>query len=49
MTDEEDAIEAKIGSHAPDFSLTSTNGNEIRLSEFRGRKNVILFFVREFN
>ena len=49
MTDEEDTIEAKIGSHAPDFHLPSTNGNEIRLSEFRGRKNVILFFVREFN
>ena len=48
MTDE-DTIETKIGSHAPDFKLPSTDGSEIRLSDFRGKKNVILFFVREFN
>ena len=49
MTEEIDTIEAKIGSHAPDFNLLSTDGNKIRLSDFRGRKNVVLFFVREFN
>ncbi len=43
-----DTIEAKIGSHAPGFRLPSTNGGEIALSDFRGRKNVVLFFVREF-
>jgi peroxiredoxin len=48
MTDE-DTIEAKIGSYAPDFRLASTNGSEIGLSDFRHRKNVVLFFVREFN
>lgn len=46
---DEDTIEAKIGSHAPDFHLLSTSGNKIGLSDFRGKKNVILFFVREFN
>ncbi len=45
----EDTFDAKIGSHAPDFRLPSTNGSEIELSDFRGRKNVVLFFVREFN
>ncbi len=45
---DEDTIEAKIGSHAPDFRLPSTNGSEIALSDFRGKKNVVLFFVREF-
>ncbi|MBI1793598.1 MAG: redoxin domain-containing protein [Chloroflexi bacterium] len=44
-----DTIESKIGSHAPDFRLPATSGNEIGLSDFRGRKNVVLFFVREFN
>ncbi len=43
-----DTIEAKIGSRAPDFRLPSTNGSEISLSDFRGKKNVVLFFVREF-
>ena len=44
----EDPIEAKIGSLAPDFRLTATNETEITLSDFRGKVNVILFFVREF-
>jgi peroxiredoxin len=44
----EDSIEAKIGSFAPDFKLLATNGVEIALSDFRGKNNVILFFVREF-
>jgi peroxiredoxin Q/BCP len=43
-----DVVEAKIGSRAPDFRLPSTDGSEIALSDFRGRKNVVLFFVREF-
>ncbi|MCQ3935900.1 MAG: hypothetical protein DPW18_02515 [Chloroflexi bacterium] len=42
-----DTIEAKIGSLAPDFTLTATNGREISLSDFRGKTNVIVFFIRE--
>ena len=42
-----DSIEAKIGSLAPDFHLRATNGQEIALSDFRGKKNVIVFFIRE--
>ncbi len=45
---ETDSIDAKIGSHAPDFRLPSTGGGEIALSDFRGKSNVVLFFVREF-
>lgn len=33
---------------APDFALTDTNGDEIRLSDFRGKKFVILSFLRGF-
>lgn len=47
--DEQDTIEAKIGSHAPDFNLTAHTGEQVRLSDFRGKKNVVLFFVREFD
>jgi len=46
---ESDIIEAKIGTHAPDFRLPTTNGHEIALSDFRQKSNVVLFFVREFN
>jgi peroxiredoxin len=42
-----DSIDAKIGSFAPVFKLHATNGQEIALSDFRGRSNVILFFIRE--
>ncbi len=42
-----DTIEAKIGSLAPDFKLIATNGQEIALSDFRGKSNVIVFFIRE--
>jgi peroxiredoxin len=42
-----DSIDAKIGSFAPDFKLQATHGQEIALSDFRGKKNVIVFFIRE--
>lgn len=44
----EESMDAKIGSVAPDFKLIASNDQEIRLSDFRGEKNVVLFFVREF-
>jgi len=33
-----------VGDLAPDFSLPDQNGKEVRLSEFRGSKNVVLAF-----
>jgi peroxiredoxin len=42
-----DSIDAKVGSIAPDFKLHATNGQEISLSDFRGKSNVIVFFIRE--
>lgn len=44
-----DTIEAKIGSIAPNFKLTATNGKEISLSDFRDKSNVVMFFIRETN
>jgi len=39
----------KVGDAAPDFSLTDTNGKEVKLSDFRGKKNVVLaFYVLAF-
>jgi peroxiredoxin Q/BCP len=34
----------KIGDHAPDFRLPAIKGGEISLADFRGKKNVVLFF-----
>ena len=34
----------KPGDEAPDFELRSHRGGTVRLSEFRGRKNVVLAF-----
>jgi cytochrome oxidase Cu insertion factor (SCO1/SenC/PrrC family) len=39
----------KVGDTAPDFTLTDTAGKPVKLSEFRGKKNVILaFYVLAF-
>jgi cytochrome oxidase Cu insertion factor (SCO1/SenC/PrrC family) len=39
----------KVGDRAPDFSLTDTEGQTVRLSDFRGKKNVVLaFYVLAF-
>ncbi|MBI4381370.1 MAG: redoxin domain-containing protein [candidate division NC10 bacterium] len=39
----------EVGEKAPDFELPSTMGGKIRLSDFAGRKNVILeFHVLDF-
>jgi cytochrome oxidase Cu insertion factor (SCO1/SenC/PrrC family) len=39
----------KIGDQAPDFALTDTAGQPIKLSDFRGKKNVVLaFYVLAF-
>jgi cytochrome oxidase Cu insertion factor (SCO1/SenC/PrrC family) len=39
----------KVGDRAPDFTLTDTNGQQIKLSDFRGKKNVVLaFYVMAF-
>ena len=39
----------KVGMPAPDFSLTDTNGQAVKLSDFRGKKKVVLaFYVLAF-
>ena len=39
----------KVGDRAPDFTLTDTDGQQVKLSDFRGQKNVVLaFYVLAF-
>lgn len=39
----------KVGEAAPEFALTDTTGKEVKLSDFRGKKNVVLaFYVLAF-
>ena len=34
----------KVGDMAPDFTLRDQNRKEVKLSDFRGKKNVVLAF-----
>lgn len=38
-------LKVKVGDLAPDFTLPSVAGSDITLSQFRGKKNVVLSFV----
>ena len=38
-----------VGEQAPDFELKDQHGTPVRLSEFRGKKNVVLFYPLAFS
>jgi peroxiredoxin len=35
-----------IDARAPDFALSDVKGKQVRLSDYRGEKNVVLIFNR---
>jgi peroxiredoxin (alkyl hydroperoxide reductase subunit C) len=37
-----------IGQQAPDFTLRDQDNKPVTLSQFRGQRNVVLYFTREF-
>lgn len=37
-------MSVEIGKEAPDFELRCTNGEAVKLSDYRGKKNVLLIF-----
>jgi peroxiredoxin Q/BCP len=41
-----DLERVKAGDQAPDFTLENMDGKRISLSDFRGKKNVVLVFYR---
>lgn len=46
LTEEESSLEAslKIGEIAPDFSLPATTQEKIALSDYQGKKNIVVAF-----
>ncbi|MBW2341093.1 MAG: peroxiredoxin [Deltaproteobacteria bacterium] len=38
-------LKVTVGEYAPDFSLPAVSGEKISLSQYRGKKNVVLSFV----
>lgn len=43
------AAKLKVGDVAPDFTMNGTDGKTYKLSDFRGKKNVVLaFYVLAF-
>jgi peroxiredoxin len=38
-------LKVKVGQPAPDFTLPAISGEKVSLSQFRGKKNVVLSFV----
>ena len=38
-------LKVKIGDPAPDFTLPSVSGDKVTLSQYRGKKNVVISFV----
>ena len=38
------AAAVEVGQEAPDFTLPATTGGKITLSQFRGKKNVLIEF-----
>jgi len=44
------ALALEIGQPAPDFTLQSTTGEKISLSQFKGKKHVFIqFYSMDFN
>jgi len=38
-------LKVKVGDPAPDFTLPSVSGDQVSLSQYRGKKNVVISFV----
>ncbi|HIJ97475.1 TPA: redoxin domain-containing protein, partial [archaeon] len=37
----------KEGQEAPDFEVLDTNGNKVKLSDFKGKKVILYFYPKD--
>ena len=44
-----DPVTVRVGEPAPDFELPSSTGQTVRLSDLRGKSEVVLFFYPKDN
>lgn len=42
-------VDIQAGQRAPDFTLPAHTGESVSLADYVGNKNVVLYFMREFN
>ena len=47
MIIEEHLMSLPVGSHAPDFTVKDTNGNNVSLSDFTGKTVVLYFYPKD--
>ncbi len=47
MPDKTDSKELKVGNKAPAFSLKNTEGQTVKLSDFKGKKVVLYFYPKD--
>jgi len=45
LTPIDSELKVKIGDTAPDFTLAAVSGEDVKLSSFRGKSNVVLSFI----
>ena len=41
-------LSRKVGEIAPDFSLVDVSGNQVNLSDFNEKKNIVLIFYTDY-
>ena len=41
-------LSRKVGEIAPDFSLVDVSGNQVKLSDFNEKKNIVLIFYTNY-
>ena len=41
-------LSRKVGEIAPDFSLVDVSGNQVKLSDFNEKKNIVLIFYTDY-
>ena len=38
----------KVGENAPDFSLVDVSGNQVKLNDYKEKKNIVLIFYTDY-